>query len=80
MNLLTAIIFNITYLHSKYYNIMAIPQLQYGSETWIRTAKDMSRIQGGEMRFLRAVKGCTRRGFIRNDQIRMELGLSLIHI
>ena len=56
----------------KYYNVMAISQLLYGSEIWIRKAKDTSRIQGAEMRFLRAVKGCNRREFIRS--------LSLIHI
>ena len=41
----------------KYYNVMAIPQLLYGSETWIRKAKGISRIQGAELKLLRAVKG-----------------------
>ena len=52
---------------------MAVPQLLYGSETWIRKAKD---IQGEKMRFLRAVKGCTRRDLIRNGHIRMGLGIA----
>ena len=55
---------------------MAIPQLLYGRDTQIRKPKDISRIQGVEMRFLRAVKGCTRRDLVRNDHIRMELGIT----
>ena len=60
----------------KYCNVMAIPQLLYGSDTWIRKAKDISRIQGAEMWFSIAVKGCTRRDLIRNDYTRMELGIA----
>ena len=29
------------------------------------------------MRFLRAVKGCTKRDLIRNDHVRMELGIAV---
>jgi hypothetical protein len=39
---------------------MAIPALLYGSEAWTVGARDTSRIQAAEMRFLRAVKGCTK--------------------
>ena len=56
---------------------MAIPQLLYGSETRIRKSKDISRIQGMEMKFLRAVNGCTKRNLIRNDHIRIELGIAV---
>ena len=50
----------------NYYNLVAIHQLLYGSETWIKKAKDISRIQGVEMRFLRHVKDYTRRDLIRS--------------
>ena len=37
---------------------MTIPQLLYGSETWIIKGKGISRVQGAEMRFLKDLKGC----------------------
>jgi hypothetical protein len=57
----------------KFYKVMATPTLLYGSETWILNARDKSRIQASEMRFLRSVKGCTREDKIRNEEIREEL-------
>lgn len=59
----------------KFYKVVAAPVLLYGSETWTTTAKDESRIQASEMKFLRQVKGCTRRDRIRNDAIREELSI-----
>ena len=50
-----------------------ISQLLCGSETWIRKAEDISRIQEAEMLFLRGVKDCTRRNLNRNH-IRVEVG------
>jgi hypothetical protein len=52
---------------------METPTLLYGSETWILNARDKSRTQASEMRFLRSVKGCTREDKIRNEEIREEL-------
>jgi hypothetical protein len=57
----------------KFYKVMATPTLLYGSETWILNARDKSRIQASEMRFLRSVKRCTMEDKIRNEEIREEL-------
>jgi hypothetical protein len=59
----------------KFYKTMAIPSLLYGSEGWILGCKDESSKQSAEMKFLRAVKGCTRLDHIRNEKIREELGV-----
>lgn len=60
----------------KFYKTMALPTLLYGSENWVLRRADESSIQSAEMKFLRAVKGCTRRDHIRNDAIREELGVT----
>ncbi|XP_075232209.1 uncharacterized protein LOC142330650 [Lycorma delicatula] len=54
---------------------MAMPILTYGSEVWVLRSWDESRIQAAEMRFLRAVKGCTRVDRIRNEEIRRQLSV-----
>ncbi|XP_039282911.1 uncharacterized protein LOC120351041 [Nilaparvata lugens] len=42
----------------KFYRVMAAPVLLYGSESWITTKSQESRLQAAEMRFLRRTKGC----------------------
>jgi hypothetical protein len=59
----------------KFYKIMAVPVLLYGSETWTLRKRDWNTIQAAEMKYLRTVKGCTRLE-IRNEDIRNELGIS----
>lgn len=59
----------------KFYKTMAVPVLTYGSESWIIKERDKSKLQAAEMRFLRRVKGCTRRDLIRNEDIRKELNI-----
>ncbi|KAJ4428996.1 hypothetical protein ANN_25992 [Periplaneta americana] len=54
---------------------MAVPVLTYGSKSWIIKERDKSKLQAAEMRFLRRVKGCTRRDLIRNEDIRKELNI-----
>ena len=44
----------------KFYKVIAVPVLLYGSESWVLKKKDESLIQGGAMKFLRAVRGVTR--------------------
>jgi hypothetical protein len=44
----------------KFYKIMTVPVLLYGSETWTPRKRDWNRIQAAEMKYLRTVKGCTR--------------------
>jgi hypothetical protein len=52
----------------QFYKTMAISSLLYGSEGWILRHKDESGIQSAEMKFLRAVKGCTRLDHIRKEK------------
>ena len=60
----------------KFYKVVARPTLLYGSETWVTTTRDMTRLEAAEMRFLRNVKGYTRLDKIRSDVIRKELKIS----
>jgi len=60
----------------KFYKFEARPTLVYGSETWVTTKQDMTRLEAAEMRFLRSVKGYTRLDKIRSEVIRKELEIS----
>ena len=60
----------------KFYIVIARPTLLYGSETWVTTTRDMTRLEAAEMRFLRSVKGYTRLNKIRSEVIRNELQIS----
>jgi len=62
----------------KFYKVIARTILLYGSETWVATTRDMTRLEAAEMRFLRSVKGYTRLDKIRNEVIRKELENSAI--
>jgi hypothetical protein len=59
----------------KFYKIMSVPVLLYGSERWTPRKRDWNRIQSTEMEYLRTVKGCTRSDQIRYEDIRNELGI-----
>jgi len=60
----------------KFHKVVARPSLLYGSETWVTTQRDMTRLEAAEMRFLRSVMGYTRLDKIRSDDIRKELEIS----
>jgi len=60
----------------KFYKVVARPSLLYGSETWVTTKRDMTRLLAAEMRFLRNVTGYTRLDKIRSEVIRKELQIS----
>jgi hypothetical protein len=60
----------------KFYKIMAVPVLLYGSETWTLRKRDWNRIQVAEMKYLKAAKGCTSLDQIRNEDVINELGIS----
>jgi len=60
----------------KYYKVVARPTLLYGSEPWVTTKRDMTRLEAAEMRFLRSVKGYTRLYKIGSEVIRIELEIS----
>jgi len=40
----------------KFYKVLARPTLLYGSETWVTTKRDMTRLEAAEMRFVRSVE------------------------
>jgi len=63
----------------KFYKFVARPSLLYGSETWVTTKRDMTRLEATEMRFLRSVTGYTRLDKTRSEGIRKELEISGIH-
>ena len=54
----------------KFYKVVARPSLQHGSETWVATKRDMTRLEAAEMRFLRSITGYTRLDKIRNEVIK----------
>jgi len=60
----------------KFYKVVARPSLLNGSETWVTTQRDMTRLEAAEMRFLRSVTGYTRLDKIRSEDIRQELEIS----
>lgn len=55
------------------YKTIFQPILLFGSETWTMSNNMKSRVQAVEMKYLRAVKGVTRRDHIRNQEVREEL-------
>ena len=67
-----------TYIDSqiKFHKVVVRPTLLYGSETWVTTTRDMTRLEAAEMRFLRSGKGYTRLDRIRSEVIRKELEIS----
>jgi len=59
----------------KFYKVVARPALHYGSETWVTTTRDMTRLEAAEMRFLRSVKRCTRLDKISSEIIKKTRSL-----
>jgi hypothetical protein len=53
----------------KFYKMMALPLMFYGSEGWTVKKEDKTRIRS----FLQSVRGCTIMDTIRNENIRKEL-------
>jgi len=57
----------------KFYKAVARPTLLYGSETWVTTKRNFTRLEAAQMRSLRSVTGYTRLHKIRSEIIRKEL-------
>ncbi|CAH1987605.1 unnamed protein product, partial [Acanthoscelides obtectus] len=55
------------------YRTVFRPILIFGSESWVLTNRQKSKLQVIDMKYLRAVKGVTRKDKIRNEVIREEL-------
>ena len=60
------------------YKTIYRPVLTFGCETWNLSKAEKSRIQAVEMRYLRRVKGITKRDRIRNEIVRDELDVESI--
>ena len=58
---------------TKFHKVVARPKLLYGSETWVTTKREKTRLEAAEMRFLGSVKGYKRIDKIRSEIIRKEL-------
>jgi len=65
-----------TDIQMKFYEVVARPTPLYGSEVWVTTTRDMTRLEAAELRFLRSVKGYTKLDKIRSEVIRKELEIS----
>jgi hypothetical protein len=50
----------------KFYESIAVPMLIYGSEAWVLSKREESKIQSSDMLFLRSVKVCSRIDRIKN--------------
>ena len=57
----------------KFYKIVSRPTLLYGSETWVTTKWDITRLEAADLRFLGSVKGYTSLDKIRSKIITKEL-------
>ncbi|PSN45527.1 hypothetical protein C0J52_24508 [Blattella germanica] len=62
----------------KFYKVMAIPLLRYGSETWTLTSNQLRRIEAAEMKLLRPLVGYTLYDHKRNADIRTKLNMAPI--
>jgi hypothetical protein len=54
----------------KFKKVVVRPTLLNGSEKWVTTKRDMTRLEAAEMRLLRSVTGYTRPGKIRREVMR----------
>ena len=63
----------------KFYKVMSVPAITYGSETWIVNKSDKRKNQSAEMRFLRSVAGCRLTDRKRNCEIREELKVTKLN-
>jgi hypothetical protein len=53
-------------MYKTYYT----PIVTYGAEVWNITEREWSRVQAGEMKFIRGIKGKTRLDRMRNEELR----------
>src|SRR3978361_55597 len=60
------------------YKTIFRPILIYGSESWVLTQQQRNKTPGVEMKFLRGVRGVTKRGRLRSDKIREDLHIEPI--
>ena len=56
------------------YKAMIEPTLTHGAESWVIKGEEKQRVQAAEMRVLRQIAGVWRIDYVRNDDIRTQLG------
>ena len=61
-------------LKMRLFKALIVPIAIYGAEIWTLKAKDSRRLEVFEMRCLRAIRGVKLRDWLRNDDIREQLG------
>ena len=61
------------HIKAQVYKKVVRPSLMYGSESWVVTVNNQSRVTATEMRFLRKIEGVTRMDRIRNETITQQL-------
>ena len=59
----------------KFYKVMSLPTITYGSETWTINKNIKKKIQSSEMSFIRSVAGYRLADRKRNTEIREELNM-----
>jgi hypothetical protein len=59
----------------KFYKIMTIPVMIYGTDNWSLNRSDKRKIEAAEMRFLRPTVGCSLLDKKRSSDIREQLGI-----
>lgn len=64
----------------KIYRTVYLPTLMYGSENWILDERQKSKLQAMEMRYLRLVRGITRRDRVRNKEVREHLNVEPLQV
>lgn len=55
-----------------------INTLRYACESWILTRQQKSKIQAAQMKYLRRIKGITKKDKIKNEDIRQAIGAQSI--
>ena len=59
----------------KFYKVIAVPVLMYGSENWSLNRSDKRKIEAAEMRFLRPMAGYKLWDNKKSSDIREQLGI-----
>ena len=62
----------------KIYRVIYRHILIYGSESWVLTERDVSKIRAAEMKYLRRVRGISKLDRIRNETIRNHLDIKAV--
>ena len=65
-------------LKGKYYSTVVRPAMTYSSECWAVKKTHEQKLRAAEMKMLRMMCGVTKRNRVRNEYIRMSVGVNSI--